>query len=75
MHFNPEQLIILEADALTHALDAVVSQLDPEGKMHPIACHSLKFMPAKLNYHIYDKEMLDIIDSLKYYCHLFEELR
>ena len=40
MHFNPEQPTILEADASTHALRAVISQLDPEGKMHPIAFYS-----------------------------------
>ena len=74
MHFNPEQLTILEADTSTHALGAVISQLDPEGKMHPIAFHSRKFNPAELNYDIYDKEMLAIVDSLEHYRHLFEGL-
>ena len=74
MHFNPEQPTILEADASTHALGAVISQLDPEGKMHPIAFHSWKFNPAELNYDIYDKEMLAIVDSLEHYRHLFEGL-
>ena len=40
MHFNPEQPTILEADASTHALGAVISQLDPEGKMHSTAGNS-----------------------------------
>ena len=74
MHFDPEQPIILEADASTHALGAVVSQLDPKGKMHPIAFHSQKFNPTELNYDIYDKEMLAIVDSLEHYRHLFEGL-
>ena len=74
MHFDPEQPTILEADASTHALGAVISQLDPEGKMHPIAFHSRKFSPAELNYNIYDKEMLAIVDSLEHYRHLFEGL-
>jgi len=72
MHFNPEQPTILEVDASTHALDTLVSQLDPEGKMHPI--HSWKFTPAQLNYDIYNKEMLAIIDSLEHYRYLFEGL-
>ena len=74
MHFNPEEPTILEADASTHALEAVMSQLDPEGKRHPIAFHSRKFSPAELNYDIYNKEMLAIVDSLEHYRHLFEGL-
>jgi len=74
VHFDSEQLTILEADASTHALGVVVSQLDKEGKMHPIAFHSRKFSPAELNYDIYDKEMLAIIDSLEHYRYLFEGL-
>jgi len=42
--------------------------------MHPIAFHSRKFSPAELNYNIYDKEMLAIVDSLEHYRHLFEGL-
>ena len=74
VHFDPEQPTILEADALTHTLSAVVSQLDKEGKLHAIAFHSRKFSPAELNYDIYDKEMLAIVDSLEHYRHLFEGL-
>lgn len=74
MHFDSEQPTILEADASTHALGAVISQLDAEGKMHPVAFHSRKFNPAELNYDIYDKEMLAIVDSLEHYRHLFEGL-
>jgi len=74
MHFDPEQPTILEADTSTYALGVVISQLDPEGKMHPITFHSQKFNPAELNYDIYDKEMLAIVDSLEHYRHLFEGL-
>jgi len=74
MHFNPEQPTILEADASTHALEAVISQLDPEGKMHRMAFYSRKFSSAELNYDIYDKELLAIVDSLEHYRHLFEGL-
>jgi len=74
MHFDPERPTILEADASTHALEIVVFQLDPEGKMHSIAFHSRKFNPAELTYDIYDKEMLAIVNSLEHYRHLFEGL-
>ena len=61
MHFNPEQPIILEADASTHAPGAVSSQLDHEKRIHSITFPSRKFNCAKLNYYIYDKNMLPII--------------
>ena len=39
-----------------------------------MAFHSRKFNPAELNYEIYDKEMLAIVDSLEHYRHYFEGL-
>ena len=74
MHFNPEQPTILEADASTHVLGVVISQWDAERKINPIAFHSRKFNSTELNYDIYNKEMLAIIDSLKHYRHIFEGL-
>jgi len=52
----------------------VVSQKGPDGKIHPIAFHSRKFNPAEMNYEIYDKEMLAIVESLEHYRHYFEGL-
>ena len=74
IHFNQEQLTSLKADTLMHALDALIFQLDPEEKMHLITFYSWKFNSTKLNYNIYDKKMLAIVDSLKHYHNLFEEL-
>src|SRR5271154_172794 len=73
-HFNPELPTILEADASDFALGAVVSQKGLDGRVHPIAFHSRKFNPAELNYEIYDKEMLAIVESLEHYRHYFEGL-
>jgi hypothetical protein len=73
-HFNPTCPTVLESDACDHALGAVVSQRTPDGLLHPIAFHSRKFNPPELNYEIYDKEMLAIVDSLKHYRYLFEGL-
>jgi len=36
--------------------------------------HSRKFNPAEMNYEIYDKEMLTIVESLEHYRHYFEGL-
>ena len=73
-HFDPSLPAILEADASHGALGGVVSQRGPDGRLHPVAFHSRKFNAAELNYEIYDKEMLAIVDSLEHYRHYFEGL-
>src|SRR5256714_5700778 len=73
-HFDPDLPTILEADASDFALGAVVSQMGEDGHIHPIAFHSRKFNPSEMNYEIYDKEMLAIVESLEHYRHYFEGL-
>ena len=73
-HFDPDLPTILEADASDFVLEAVVSQKGPDGKIHLIAFHSQKFNPTEMNYEIYDKEMLAIVESLEHYRHYFEGL-
>jgi len=73
-HFDPDLPTILEADASDFVLRAVVSQKGLDGKIHPITFHSRKFNPAEINYEIYDKEMLAIVESLEHYRHYFEGL-
>ena len=74
-HFDPSLPTVLEADASDYAVGAVISQRDPEsGRLHPITFHSRKFNSAELNYEIYDKEMLAIVETMDYYRHYFEGL-
>jgi len=74
-HFDPALPVVLEADASDHALGSVISQrgLD-DGLLHPITFHSRKFNAAELNYEIYDKEMLAIVETMDRYRHYFEGL-
>ena len=56
-------------------MGAVISQRDPEsGRLHPITFYSRKFNSAELNYEIYDKEMLVIVETMNHYRHYFEGL-
>ena len=54
------------------ALGAGLSQKTEDGKLHPVAFHSRKFNPAEVNYEIYDKEMLAIVEAFKVWRHLCE---
>src|SRR5271170_2282449 len=74
-HFNPFLPTVMEADASDYAQDGVVSQRDPEtGELHPITFWSRKFNLAELNYEIYYKEMLAIVEKMEHYRHYFEGL-
>ena len=53
---------MLETDALDHAMGGAISQRGPDGLLHPVAFFSRKFNGAELNYEIYDKEMLAIVE-------------
>jgi len=67
-HFDPASPVIVETDASDFALGAVLSQHDDENRLHPVAFHSRKFSPAKINYEIHDKELLVVVDSFKHWC-------
>src|SRR5882672_6472984 len=64
-YFDPSKLIILETDASDFAIGAIISQPDSEDKLHPIAFYSYKLQPAEINYEIYDKEILAIVNAFK----------
>ena len=74
-HFESSLPVVLEADASDFTLGTVISQLDPEnGVLHPITFYRRKFNSAELNYEIYNKEMLAIVETMDHYRHYFKGL-
>ena len=71
-HADPMRPFVLETDASDYALGAVLSQSGRDGLLHPIAYHSRKFTAAEINYEIYDKELLAIVDSFEVWRHFLE---
>lgn len=71
-HYDPDREAILETDASDWGEAAVLSQLFDDGLLHPVAYHSRKFNEAEVNYEIYDKEMLAIVDALLTWRHWLE---
>ena len=63
--FNPAKKIIVETDTSKIALNSILSQPDEKKRLYPIIFYSRKFTVPKLNYDIYDKELLAIVDSFK----------
>ena len=64
-HFQPLQPLTIEADASDFGLGCVLLQPNPGGELHPVAHYSRMFIPAELNYPIYDKELLAIVAAFR----------
>ena len=72
-HFDYSKPAIMETDASDYAIGAILSQLDENtGLLHPCAFFSRKFTAAELNYEIYDKEMLAVVDGFSTWRHYLE---
>ena len=55
----------MKANASDQAQESVLSQSDKLENLHPVAFYSRKFTELKLNYKIYNKELLVIVKAFK----------
>ena len=58
-------LLIVETDASDYALAAILSIVNKDNEVHPVAFHSHTFTAAELNYDTHDKELLAIFEAFK----------
>ena len=63
--FNPAKKIIIEIDINKIALSLILNQPDEKKRLYPIIFYSRKFTAPELNYDIYDKKLLAIVNSFK----------
>ena len=63
--FNPAKKIIIEIDINKIVLGAILSQPDEKRRLYSIIFYFRKFIASKLNYDIYDKKLLTIVNSFK----------
>jgi hypothetical protein len=62
-YYDPKLPIIVETDIYNFIIDAVLSQEDEE--FPSVAFHSRKITTTKLNYDIYEIDILAIVTALK----------
>ena len=55
----------MEIDALDYALAVILSIINEENEVHPVAFHSCTFTMVEFNYDIHDKELLAIFEAFK----------
>ena len=64
-HYDPEDPIVLECDASDYAIAGILSQYDANEELRPIAFYGRTMIAAELNYDIYDKELLAIVECFR----------
>ena len=63
--FNLAKKIIIEIDVNKIVLGLILSQLDEKKRLYPVIFYSRKFIASELNYDIYNKELLVIVNNFK----------
>ena len=63
--FNSRKRTIIKIDILDQALEKVLSQSNKFRNLKLVAFYSWKFTEFKLNYEIYNKELLAIVKIFK----------
>ena len=57
--------LIVETDALDYTLTTILSIVNDDNEVHPVAFHSYTFTVAELNYNTHDNELLAIFEAFK----------
>ena len=73
-HWIPNAQLIVETDVLDYTLAAILSVVNEDNEVHPVAFHSCTFTVAELNYDTHDKELLTIFEAFKIWRHYLEGL-
>jgi hypothetical protein len=71
-HVDLTKECIIETYAFGSCLARNVSQIEEDGKHHPIAFHAQKIQLAEIDYEVYDKELLMVVDYFKVWYHYLE---
>ena len=71
-HWIPNAQLIVETNASDYALAAILSIVNKDNEVHPVAFHSYTFTAAELNYDTHDKELLTIFEAFKIWQHYLE---
>ncbi len=66
-YFNLKQQAILKIDASNYVKDEILSQYDNEKVLHSMIFYSKSMILAEINYHIYDKKLLVIIQCFEHW--------
>ena len=63
--FNLEREAILKINVSNYAISVYLAQKENDSKMRIVVYYAHKIIGSKLNYNIYDKELLTIVEALR----------
>ena len=63
--FDLAKKIIIEIDTNKIVLNSILNQPDEKKRLYPIIFYFRKFITPELNYDIYDKKLLAIVNNFK----------
>ena len=61
-YYYPERKKQIGTDASDICKAGILSQCEPDRRWHPLSHYNKRFLPAKLNYDIHDKELVVIVN-------------
>ena len=64
-HWIPNAQLIVETNASDYAFAAILSIVNEDNEVYPVAFHSYTFTVVELNYDTHDKELLAIFEAFK----------
>jgi len=73
-HWIPDDQLIMETDVSDYALAAILSIVNKDNEVYPVAFHSHTFTVVELNYDTYNKKLLAIFEAFKIWRHYLEGL-
>ena len=73
-YWIPDAQLIMETDVSDYTLAAILSIVNEDNEVHPVAFHSCTFTTAELNYNIHNKELLAIFEAFKIWRYYLEGL-
>jgi len=73
-HWISDAQLIMETDASDYALTVILSIVNKDNEVHPIAFYSHTFTVVKLNYDTHNKELLAIFEAFKIWQQYLEGL-
>jgi len=62
----------MKTNASDYTLAAILSIINKDNEVHPVAFYSCTFTAVELNYNIYNKELLAIFEAFKIWQHYLE---
>jgi len=71
-HWISDAQLIVETNASDYALTTILSIVNKENEVHPVAFYSCTFTTAELNHDTHNKELLAIFEAFKIWRHYLE---